>query len=195
MKRSAAIERKTAETAVRLELSLDGTASYSVSTPVGFLTHMLELFAKHGLFDLTVKAGGDVEVDYHHTVEDTGICLGQAIEKALGDKKGIARYGDATIPMDEAASQVSIDLSGRPCLVLNAPVLQGKIGDFDTELVEEFFQAVANNSQMTVHIYVLSGKNGHHIVESIFKAFARALHAATRINPLAQGIPSTKGIL
>jgi imidazoleglycerol-phosphate dehydratase len=195
MQRSAHIERSTSETRITLDLTLDGSGSYAVTTPVGFLNHMLELFARHGLFDLRVEATGDTQVDFHHTVEDVGICLGQAIKQALGSKAGIVRYGEATVPMDEAASHVSIDISGRPFLVLHAPTLTGKAGDFDTELVREFFQALTAGSAITVHITVRTGENTHHIIESIFKAFARALDRATRIDPRSPGIPSTKGIL
>jgi imidazoleglycerol-phosphate dehydratase len=195
VQRSAHIERKTAETSISLDLTLDGSGAYSVTTPVGFLNHMLELFARHGLFDLGVEATGDIQVDFHHTVEDVGICLGQAVRQALGSKIGINRYGEATVPMDEAAAHVSIDLSGRPFLVLHAPSLGGKAGDFDTELVREFFQALAAAAAMTLHITVLAGDNNHHIIESMFKAFARALDRATQIDPRRQGIPSTKGIL
>jgi imidazoleglycerol-phosphate dehydratase len=195
MERSAQIERKTTETEIKVELKIDGSGKYNIETSIAFLNHMLELFSKHGLFDLTVKAAGDIEIDYHHTVEDIGICLGQAVQLALGKKEKIKRYGDAVVPMDEAAAQVSIDISGRPYLAYKTPPLQGKIGNFDLELVEEFFQAFANNSVSTIHITVLSGKNHHHIVEAIFKAFARALDKATQLDDRAPGVPSTKGIL
>ena len=195
MKRNARIERSTAETDIKLDFTIDGSGSYDIRTPVGFLTHMLELFTKHGLFDMQLEASGDVAVDYHHTVEDIGICLGQALKQALGDKKGIVRYGDATVPMDEAAAQVHLDISGRPYLLFKAPPLRGKVGMFDLELVEEFFQAFVANSSLTLHITVLSGKNFHHIIESIFKACARALDKATQIDARTPGVPSTKGTL
>lgn len=195
MARSARIARKTTETDVTLELEIDGSGTHSIDTPVGFFNHMLELFSRHGLFDLRVQASGDTVVDQHHTVEDVGICLGQALRQALGDKQSIIRYGEATVPMDEAATNVSMDISGRPFLVFSAPPLQGKVGDFDLELVEEFFQAVAAHAAITIHVTVRSGKNSHHIVESIFKAFARALDGATRTDARVSGIPSTKGTL
>jgi len=195
MARSAQIDRTTQETSISIDLRIDGTGQYAVQTPIPFFNHMLELFAKHGLFDLTLKAAGDTAVDYHHTVEDIGICLGQAVRQALGEKKGIRRYGEATAPMDEALARADIDISGRPYLVFHVPALQGKVGDFDLELVEDFFQAFVNNSATTLHISVLSGRNLHHIVESIFKAFARALDAATQIDARVAGIPSTKGTL
>ncbi len=195
MKRTAVVNRKTSETDISLSLDIDGSGKYEIKSPVAFLNHMLELFAKHGFFNLTVKAEGDVEIDFHHTVEDLGICLGQAFKDALGDKKDIRRYGNVTIPMDEALSMVSLDISARPCLVFNVPPLQGKVGDFDIELVEEFFQGFVNNSGTTLHITVSSGKNHHHIIEAIFKAFARAMDMATQTDARAAGIPSTKGIL
>jgi len=195
MKRTAVVNRKTSETDISLSLDIDGSGKYEIKSPVAFLNHMLELFAKHGFFNLTVKAEGDVEIDFHHTVEDLGICLGQAFKDALGDKKDIRRYGNVTIPMDEALSMVSLDISARPCLVFNVSPLQGKVGDFDIELVEEFFQGFVNNSGTTLHITVSSGKNHHHIIEAIFKAFARAMDMATQTDARAAGIPSTKGIL
>lgn len=194
-KRSAPVTRTTTETDIALDFTVDGTGRYEIDTPVAFLTHMLELFARHGMFDLTLKASGDVAVDYHHTVEDIGICLGQALRSALGDKRDILRYGEATIPMDEAAAQVCVDLGGRPYLSLQAPDMPQKVGDFDLELVAEFFQAFVNNSACNLHIRVLSGKNAHHIIEAVFKAFARALDSATRIDPRGGGIRSTKGTL
>ncbi len=195
MNRTAQVKRKTSETDIKVALNIDGSGEYDIKTPVAFLNHMLELFSKHGLFDLTVKAEGDVAIDFHHTVEDIGICLGQAVQKALGKKENIIRYGDVNIPMDEAAAQVSLDVSGRPYLLYNTPTLKGKIGDFDLELVEEFFQAFVNNCGVTLHVTVLSGKNYHHIVEAIFKAFARVLDKATQTDSRATGVPSTKGIL
>ncbi len=195
MKRTAKVERQTSETDILLDLDIDGSGKSNIKSPVPFLNHMLELFAKHGLFDLTLQAAGDVEIDFHHTVEDIGICLGQAVQKALGDKKNINRYGEAKVPMDEALAQVIMDISGRSYLVCSLPSLKGKVGDFDLELVEEFFQAFVNHSRTTLHITVESGRNYHHIIEAIFKAFARALDKATAINKRATGIPSTKGTL
>lgn len=195
MKRCARIERKTSETDIMVELEIDGTGSYSVQTPAAFLNHMLELFARHGLFNLSVLARGDTAVDFHHTVEDIGICLGQAIVKALSDKAGICRYGEATVPMDEALAHVALDLSGRPCLVYNAPDLQGKVGEFDSELVKEFLQALVNNCKATLHINVAYGKNSHHIIEAVFKALGRALDRATQLDERISGVPSTKGVL
>lgn len=195
MERSARIERKTSETDIMVELEIDGTGSYSVQTPVAFLNHMLELFARHGLFNLTVLAGGDTAIDFHHTVEDIGICLGKAIVKALADKAGICRYGQAAVPMDEALAEVSLDLSGRPYLVFNAPDLKGKVGEFDSELVEEFLQALVNNCMATLHINVPYGKNSHHIIEAVFKALGRALDRATQHDGRICGVPSTKGVL
>ncbi len=194
-KRTAPVTRTTSETDIQLTLTVDGTGRYSVDTPVPFLTHMLELFARHGMFDLTIRATGDVAVDYHHTVEDIGICLGQALKAALGNKQDISRYGEATVPMDDAAAQTVIDLGGRPYLALQAPDMPHKVGDFDLELVREFFQAFVNNSACNLHIRVLSGKNAHHIIEAVFKSFARALDSATRVDPRGGGIRSTKGTL
>lgn len=195
MKRTAQIERTTTETAIKLRLNLDGTGKFSIKTPIAFFNHMLELTAKHGLFDLSLQARGDVAIDYHHTVEDIGICLGQALQKALGAKKHIRRYGEASVPMDEALAQVVLDISGRPFLVFKAPSLKGKTGDFDLELVEEFFQAFANHGKITLHINVVCGRNSHHIIEAVFKAFGRALDSATGIDIRTAGVPSTKGIL
>jgi imidazoleglycerol-phosphate dehydratase len=195
MKRISQVKRKTTETDVTLKINLDGSGKYSIKTPVPFLTHMLELFSKHGLFDLEIIASGDIEIDFHHTVEDIGICLGEAFNKALGKKEKIKRYGEAKVPMDEALAQITLDISGRPHLTCNIPQIEDKIGQFDTELVEEFFQAFVNNSGMTLHINLISGKNSHHVIEAVFKAFARALDAATLLDPRVSGIPSTKGAL
>jgi imidazoleglycerol-phosphate dehydratase len=195
MERISQVKRKTTETDVTLKINLDGSGKYSIKTPVPFLTHMLELFSKHGLFDLEIIASGDVEIDFHHTVEDIGICLGEAFNKALGKKEKIKRYGEAKVPMDEALAQITLDISGRPHLTCNIPQIEDKIGQFDTELVEEFFQAFVNNSGMTLHINLISGKNSHHVIEAVFKAFARALDAATLLDPRVSGIPSTKGAL
>jgi imidazoleglycerol-phosphate dehydratase len=195
MERISQVKRKTTETDVTLKINLDGSGKYSIKTPVPFLTHMLELFSKHGLFDLEINASGDVEIDSHHTVEDIGICLGEAFNKALGKKEKIKRYGEAKVPMDEALAQITLDISGRPHLTCNIPQIEDKVGQFDTELVEEFFQAFVNNSGITLHINLISGKNSHHIIEAVFKAFARALDAATLLDPRVSGIPSTKGAL
>lgn len=193
--RTASIDRKTAETDIQLTLTVDGSGASDVKTGVGFLDHMLTLFARHGLMDLTVRCVGDLHVDQHHTVEDVGICLGQALEQALGDKKGIVRYGSFNVPMDEALVQVSLDLSGRPFLVCSLDVRNRKIGDFDAELAAEFFRAVSSSARMTLHIHQFYGDNAHHIVEAAFKAFGRALDAATRRDERVTGVPSTKGVL
>ncbi len=194
MARSAAVERKTSETDIALELVVDGSGASSVVTGVGFLDHMLTLFARHGLFDLTVRCQGDTQVDDHHTVEDVGIALGQALRQALGDKAGIVRYGSFTCPMDEALVACHVDLSGRAWLAYHLTI-DGKIGRFDGELVREFFGALAANALMNLHLRQLDGVNRHHIAEAAFKAAGRALDAATRIDPRVQGVPSTKGTL
>jgi imidazoleglycerol-phosphate dehydratase len=194
-KRSAAIKRKTSETDIALSLIVDGKGSSSVSTGVPFFDHMLTLAAKHGILDLKLKAKGDVDVDYHHTVEDVGICLGEAFKKALGTKAGIERYGDAKVPMDEALSEIVIDISGRPHLTYNVDITKKKFIDFDTEVVKEFFEAFVLHAGMTVHINLIRGKNMHHIIESIFKAFGVALSKACAISPRKKGVPSTKGVL
>ena len=194
--RSSEIRRTTAETDIRLSINLDGTGNAEISTGVGFLDHMLTLFARHGIFDISVKCQGDTYVDDHHSVEDIAIALGQAIRKALADKRGIFRYGDITLPMDEALVLVAVDVSGRGMLCYNAEFRTEKIGTFDTELVEEFFQALAVNSGITMHIRLLDGKNSHHIAEAMFKATARALRKAVAMDPDAMDdIPSTKGVL
>jgi imidazoleglycerol-phosphate dehydratase len=195
MARTATIHRKTNETEIRLELNLDGSGQSSIKTGVGFLDHMLELFTRHGVFDLTVEAKGDLHVDQHHTVEDTGICLGQAIKQALGDKAGIRRYGHFTLPMEEALVTTAIDLSGRYFLVFNAPMASAKIGDFDSELVEDFWQAVAANSLCNLHVLLHYGRNSHHVSEAVFKSAARALRMAVEFDPRSPGVPSTKGTL
>ena len=194
-KRKAVVERQTKETSVRVELALDGGGTTSAQTRVGFLDHMLDLLGKHARFDLVVQASGDTEVDDHHTVEDIGIALGQALDQALGDRAGITRFGQAAVPMDEALAQVAIDLSGRGFLVLNADFGQEKIGSFDVSLVREFLQALASNARMTLHIDAPYGDDGHHIAEAIFKALARALAGAVSIDPRVRGVPSTKGVL
>jgi imidazoleglycerol-phosphate dehydratase len=195
MARTGTIHRKTNETEIRLELNLDGSGQSSIKTGVGFLDHMLELFARHGLFDLTVDAKGDLHVDQHHTVEDTGICLGQAIKKALGDKAGIRRYGHFTLPMEETLVTTAMDLSGRYFLVFNAPMASPKIGAFDSELVEDFWQAVAANALCNLHVLLHYGRNSHHVSEAVFKSAARALRMAVEIDPRSSGVPSTKGTL
>ncbi|WP_043930292.1 imidazoleglycerol-phosphate dehydratase HisB [Bacillus sp. EB01] len=196
MERIAEIERKTNETNIKLSLELDGEGRSELETGVPFLTHMLELFAKHGQFNLMVDAKGDIEVDDHHTTEDIGICLGQAIREALGEKRGIRRYGNAFVPMDEALAQVVIDLSNRPHLEMRAELPSAKVGTFDTELVHEFLWKLALEARMNLHIIVHYGKNTHHIIEAIFKALARALNEASSIDPNLQGrLPSTKGML
>jgi imidazoleglycerol-phosphate dehydratase len=194
--RAASVSRRTAETDVAVSLTLDGSGTCTVSTGVGFLDHMLELFARHGLFDVDVKVTGDLHVDQHHTTEDTGIALGQAFREALGDKRGIRRYADVHVPMDEALTRVAIDISGRPFLVFRAAFPTEKIGDFDAELVREFFQAFASNSGISLHVEALYGDNSHHIAEGCFKGLARALRAAVTVDPReADRVPSTKGSL
>ena len=194
--RTAEIVRETAETSVRLTLDLDGTGKHDVDTGVGFLDHMLALLARHGRFDLTVRCRGDVQVDDHHSVEDIGICLGKAFKKALGDKRGICRYGDMLLPMDEALILSAADLSGRSFLVYELQIPTEKIGTFDTQLTEEFLTAFAANAGITLHIRQLSGKNSHHIVEGAFKSVARSLRKAVAIDPDFSGeVPSTKGVL
>ncbi|MFO7819798.1 MAG: imidazoleglycerol-phosphate dehydratase HisB [Halanaerobacter sp.] len=193
--RKAVIERKTAETNINLEINLDGTGEAKINTPVPFLNHMLELFAKHGQFDLMIEAEGDVEIDAHHTTEDVGIVLGTALKEALGSKEGINRYGDQVLPMDEALIQSTIDFGGRFYLNFAVPNLKDRVGDFDTELVEEFFRALAFNAGMNLHIRGLEGTNTHHIIEGVFKSFARALNKATTVNEDIEGVMSTKGKL
>lgn len=193
--RTAKIVRKTAETNISLELNIDGTGASQIDSGVGFLDHMLTLFAKHGLFDLTVRCEGDTHVDAHHTTEDIGICLGQAFAQALGDKRGIARYGHCVLPMEETLVTVAIDLSGRNYVVFNAPIPASTIGQFDSELVEDFWYALASNAMCNYHVLLHYGRNSHHIAEAIFKASARALRQATSIDPRQTDIPSTKGKL
>jgi imidazoleglycerol-phosphate dehydratase len=193
--RKAQVNRDTAETQIRLSLALDGAGTCAADTGVGFFDHMLTHIARHGLFDLQVEANGDLEIDAHHTVEDVGICLGKALLEALGDLKGITRFGHAVIPMDEALAEVAIDLSGRPFLSFQADVPRGKVGEFDSELTEEFFRAFAVNARATVHVILRAGVNAHHCIEGIFKAFARALDKAVQADPRVAGVPSTKGML
>jgi len=195
MKRTARIERKTAETQIELELNLDGTGKADIQTGVGFFDHMLELFTKHGAIDLKIRAQGDLHVDQHHTVEDTGICLGQAIREALGNKAGIRRYGHFTLPMEETLVTVALDFSGRYALAYNAPTPAAKIGDFDSELLEDFWQATAANALCNLHVLLHYGRNSHHIAEAVFKASARALRMAVEDDPRMTGVPSTKGTL
>ncbi|HNM40513.1 MAG TPA: imidazoleglycerol-phosphate dehydratase HisB [Giesbergeria sp.] len=194
--RTAEVSRNTAETRITVRLNLDGTGQASLHTGIGFFDHMLEQIARHGLIDLEVHADGDLHIDGHHTVEDVGITIGQAFARAVGDKKGIRRYGHAYVPLDEALSRVVIDLSGRPGLVLNIPFTSGMIGGFDTQLTHEFFQGFVNHAGVTLHIDNLRGVNAHHQCETVFKAFARALRAAVERDPRSAGtIPSTKGSL
>lgn len=193
--RRAEIHRATRETEIRLVLDLDGTGQAKVQTGVGFLDHMLELFAKHGLFDLEVSCEGDLRVDAHHTTEDVGIALGSAIEQALGDKAGIRRYGHLVLPMDEVLVTVAVDLGGRPYWAWDAPMPTPRVGDFDTELAADFWQAVAMNGRMNLHVLLHGGRNSHHVIEAIFKAAARALRSACEIDPRVVGVPSTKGTL
>jgi imidazoleglycerol-phosphate dehydratase len=194
MSRTADRERKTGETEVRLALDLDGGEA-SATTGVGFFDHMLDLLARHGRLGLRVEATGDLETGAHHTVEDVGIVLGQALDEALGDRAGIRRYGSALVPMDEALAECAIDISGRPYVAFEAPIPATEIAGFETELTEEFFRAVATNAKLTLHIQVRSGANAHHMVEAAFKAFARALRVAVSIDPQESGVPSTKGTL
>jgi imidazoleglycerol-phosphate dehydratase len=194
-KRTASLSRKTKETRIELSLNLDGTGQSRIHTGVGFFDHMLDLLARHSLIDLDIKADGDLHVDAHHTVEDVGIVLGQAMEKALGDKRGIYRYGWAIVPMDETLAQVALDLSGRAAFVFKVEFTGPAIGDFPAELVEEFFKSVAQNAKMNLHVTVPYGTNTHHISEAIFKATAKALRQAVSLDPRNPGVPSTKGTL
>ena len=195
--RTASVERNTKETQIRVDLVLDGTGARSIQTPLPFLSHMLDAFARHGVFDLELRAAGDIEIDGHHTVEDVGLVLGTAFERALGDRAGIVRYGWATLPMDEVMATVAVDFCGRPAFVWNVAGLDGKwIGDFDCELAKEFFAAFATRAQCNLHVLLHYGGNAHHTIECVFKAFARACDMATRIDPrLGGAIPSTKGSL
>jgi imidazoleglycerol-phosphate dehydratase len=193
--RSAEIIRATRETDIRLRLGLDGSGRSEIATGVGFLDHMLELFARHGLFDLSVTCKGDLHIDDHHTTEDIGICLGQAIDKALGDKAGIRRYGHCVLPMDETLVTTAVDLGGRAYWAWDAPMPSAKIGTFDSELIADFWQAVATHGRMNLHVLLHYGRNTHHISEAIFKGLARSLRAASEIDPRGVGVPSTKGSL
>lgn len=194
-KRLSIIVRKTKETTIELKLNLDGKGEEQIETGIPFFDHMLSLFARHGLFDLTLKAEGDLAVDQHHTVEDVGICLGQAIQDSLGDKKGISRYGSSLLPMDETLVAVAVDISGRPHLSYDSELLGQTIGEFDTRLVPEFLQALVNNAGLTVHIKLLAGQNSHHMIEAVFKGLGKALDMATTVDPRISDIPSTKGQL
>ncbi len=193
MARTAELERKTQETDIQCRLNLDGQGKYDINTGVGFLDHMLCHLSKHGKIDLTIKAAGDLEVDAHHTVEDVGICLGQCLNEALGDKRGIRRYGFASVPMEDALANVSLDLSGRPFCVYHAAYRTEKIGDFDVELIEEFLRAVINVGKLNLHVNVPYGTNSHHVAEAIFKALRQALHQAVAL--CGSDVPSTKGVL
>ena len=194
--RTGRIERNTAETRILVEVNLDGAGAYDISTGIGFLDHMTEQFSRHSLIDVTMKVAGDLHVDQHHTTEDSALALGQAIAQALGDKGGIARYGEAHAPMDETLARVALDISGRPYLVWKAGFSQEKLGEWDTELIEHWFQSVGQAAGLTLHAEVLYGTNNHHICEALYKAFARAMRAAVAIDPRKQGaIPSTKGQL
>ena len=194
--RQARVERKTKETEVTITLNVDGTGASKVRTPIAFFSHMLEAWSKHGLMDLAVEASGDVEVDIHHTVEDVGIVLGQALRQALGDRRGIVRYGTAAVPMDEALISAAVDVSGRPFLVFNVPVARARVSNFDLDMLQEFFRAFAFNAEITLHVTMHYGHNLHHIAEAVFKAVGRALAQATRLDPRIAGVlPSTKGVL
>ena len=194
--RKSKVQRKTKETAISMELNLDGTGRYSLKSPIPFLDHMLSLLCKHGLFDMTLRATGDVEVDYHHTVEDIGIVLGKTLKQSLGTMKGITRYGHASVPMDEALATLSLDISGRPYLVYKVTLpKKARIKDFEVDLVEDFHQAFTSQSGITLHVNVPYGRNIHHIIEAVFKGLGRALREAVTINPRVKGLPSTKGKL
>ena len=193
--RKAQLERNTRETRIRLELDLDGSGEGTIDTGIGFFNHMLELFKKHALVDLTVKAKGDIDVDYHHTVEDVGLVLGQALNKALGDRKGIVRYGFSSVPMDEALCETSIDLGGRPFLVFSSGKKHMMVRDFEVKLVEEFFRALSVEGRMNIHLREIYGDETHHVCEGIFKSFARALRQAAGNDPREKGVPSSKGII
>ena len=195
MSRTATVNRQTAETSIKLELNLDGTGRSNVSTGIGFFDHMLTLLAKHALFDLDVEAKGDLQVDAHHTVEDVGICFGKALLQAVGDKSGISRYGSMTLPMEETLVTVAVDLSGRIWFVQRVEIPTEKIGEFDSELVEVFWQSVSSNALMNLHQVLHYGSNSHHIAEGVFKATARALRQAVAIDPRQEGVPSSKGTL
>jgi imidazoleglycerol-phosphate dehydratase len=189
------VDRKTNETDIRVEFSLDGQGTASLQTGVPFLDHMLTLFAVHGFFDLTIQARGDLEIDAHHTVEDMGLCLGEALGRAVGDRKSIRRYGEASVPMDEACARVVLDLSNRPYLVYEAPPMASRVGTFETELTPEFLRALSQRGGITLHVHVMYGGNTHHMLEAVFKALGRALDQATQMDPRRTGVPSSKGML
>jgi len=193
--RKAEIERNTRETKIRLSLDLDGSGEGVVDTGIGFFNHMLELLKKHALVDLSVKAEGDIDVDYHHTVEDVGLVLGKALDQALGDRKGIVRYGFASVPMDEALCETSLDLGGRPFLVMQCAMKHMSVRDFEVKLVEEFFRAVSVESRSNIHLRQIYGDEAHHVCEGLFKSFARALRAAKAVDPREKGVPSSKGVI
>lgn len=195
MGRQAKVSRKTRETDITVNLEIDGKGQATVETGMPFFNHMLDSFSRHGFFDIELKAKGDLEVDYHHTVEDVGLALGQAFKEALGDKRGIRRFGEASCPLDEALAQVVVDISGRPYLWYNVKIRPGRVGDFDTDLPHEFYAGFANQLGMNLHIDVPRGENPHHIIEACFKAFARAMDGATQVDPRVEGILSTKGTL
>jgi imidazoleglycerol-phosphate dehydratase len=195
MGRTGKIERKTKETDISVALNVDGSGKAEVETGMPFFDHMLDIFTRHGFFDVTIKAKGDLKVDYHHTVEDVGLALGQTFKDALGDKQGIRRFGEASCPLDETLAKVVVDLSGRPYLSYNVKIRPGRVGDFDTDLPHEFYQAFANQLGMNLHMDVIRGENPHHIIEACFKAFARAMDMATSFDPRIEGVLSTKGSL
>lgn len=195
MERTSKIARKTTETDIEMELCIDGSGKSDIHTGIAFLDHMLILFSRHGLFDLRVKVDGDIEVDSHHTIEDTGIVLGQCIAKALGDKKGIRRYGDIMLPMDETLVLCALDISGRPYLAFDGQFTMPSVGGYDTEMVEEFFRAVCQGAGINMHLKIMAGKNNHHMIEALHKAFGRALDQAVAFDSRVEGVPSTKGIL
>lgn len=194
-KRKAKVKRKTSEVEVTVDINLDGKGKYEIDTGIPFFDHMLSQFAKHGYFDLNIKAAGDIDVDFHHTVEDVGLALGDAILKALGDKKGISRFGEAAVPFDETLATTNVDLSGRPYLVFKAQIPKSKVGDFDLELAEEFFKSFSNTLMCNLHIELKYGDNLHHMVEAVFKSVGRALDNATKLDPRSNEVPSTKGKL
>lgn len=195
MSRRAIVERETRETKIRVEIDLDGTGVHEIKTPLPFLSHMLDQLGRHGMFDLKIDATGDTEIDGHHTTEDVAIVIGQAVQKALGDKKGIRRYGSATLPMDEACVTCALDLSGRPYFVWRVPLPKAKVGEFDTELAEVFFEGFARGANANLHMHLVEGQVLHHIIEICFKAFARALRDAVELDPRSSSVPSTKGTL
>lgn len=193
--RKSAVERNTKETRIKLELNLDGSGEGVIDTGIGFFNHMLELFKKHALVDLSVKAEGDIDVDYHHTVEDVGLVLGKALNEALGDRRGIVRYGFASIPMDEALCETSIDLGGRPFIVMVSPMKHMTVRDFEVKLVEEFFRALSVEGRLNIHLRQIYGDEAHHVCEGFFKSFARALRSAKAFDPAEKGVPSSKGVI